>query len=125
MRPNLSLGDTLAGLHAAFGIVMALLHRQRHENKVPGQVCAPNSKSFSSSFLALTQTSAGDQAAATCCGTKLLNHTLVFSSLLLLLLLLPLLSTPDQSQTPHSASLIDWISDTLSQGYASLSLDRH
>lgn len=29
MRPNISLGDTLAGLHAAFGVVMALLHRQR------------------------------------------------------------------------------------------------
>ncbi|KAF5829072.1 CoA-transferase family III domain-containing protein [Dunaliella salina] len=29
VRPNLSLGDTLAGLHAAFGTVMALLHRQR------------------------------------------------------------------------------------------------
>lgn len=34
----MSLGDTLAGLHAAFGIVMALLHRQRHDSKVPGQV---------------------------------------------------------------------------------------
>lgn len=29
VRPNISLGDTLAGLHAAFGAVMALLHRQR------------------------------------------------------------------------------------------------
>ncbi|KAA6422537.1 MAG: CAIB BAIF family [Trebouxia sp. A1-2] len=38
VRPNMSLGDTLAGLHAAFGIVMALLHRQRHDNKAPGQV---------------------------------------------------------------------------------------
>ncbi|MCH7666846.1 MAG: CoA transferase, partial [Acidobacteria bacterium] len=27
VRPNLSLGDSLAGLHAAFGIVMALYHR--------------------------------------------------------------------------------------------------
>ena len=27
VRPNISLGDTLAGLHAAFGAVMALLHR--------------------------------------------------------------------------------------------------
>ena len=27
VRPNLSLGDTLAGLHTAFGIVMALLRR--------------------------------------------------------------------------------------------------
>lgn len=39
VRPNMSLGDTLAGLHAAFGVVMALLHRQRNQNKVPGQVC--------------------------------------------------------------------------------------
>ena len=38
VRPNMSLGDTLAGLHAAFGIVMALLHRQRNNNSVPGQV---------------------------------------------------------------------------------------
>lgn len=29
VRPNISLGDTLAGLHAAFGVAMALLHRQR------------------------------------------------------------------------------------------------
>lgn len=29
VRPNISLGDTVAGLHAAFGVVMALLHRQR------------------------------------------------------------------------------------------------
>ncbi len=29
VRPNISLGDTLAGMHAAFGVVMALLHRQR------------------------------------------------------------------------------------------------
>jgi hypothetical protein len=29
VRPNISLGDTLAGLHAAFGAVMALLHRSR------------------------------------------------------------------------------------------------
>ncbi|KXZ41968.1 hypothetical protein GPECTOR_233g541 [Gonium pectorale] len=29
VRPNISLGDTLAGLHGAFGAVMALLHRQR------------------------------------------------------------------------------------------------
>ena len=29
VRPNLSLGDSLAGLHAAFGIVMALLQRER------------------------------------------------------------------------------------------------
>ena len=38
MRPNISLGDTLAGLHGAFGAVMALLHRQRHMGHVPGQV---------------------------------------------------------------------------------------
>lgn len=29
VRPNLSIGDSLAGLHAAFGIVMALLDRER------------------------------------------------------------------------------------------------
>lgn len=29
VRPNLSLGDSLAGLHAAFGILLALLERQR------------------------------------------------------------------------------------------------
>jgi len=29
MRPNLSMGDTLAGLHTALGIVMACLHRQK------------------------------------------------------------------------------------------------
>ena len=29
VRPNISLGDSLAGLHAAFGVVMALLERQR------------------------------------------------------------------------------------------------
>jgi len=29
VRPNLSIGDTLAGIHAALGIVMALLHRDR------------------------------------------------------------------------------------------------
>ena len=40
VRPNISLGDTLAGLHAAFGAVMALLHRQRHANRVPGQARA-------------------------------------------------------------------------------------
>ena len=29
MRPNISLGDTLAGLHAAFGTALALMHRFR------------------------------------------------------------------------------------------------
>ncbi|NKC15365.1 MAG: CoA transferase [Gammaproteobacteria bacterium] len=29
VRPNLSLGDSLAGLHAAFGVTLALLDRQR------------------------------------------------------------------------------------------------
>ena len=38
VRPNISLGDTLAGLHGALGAVMALLHRQRHLGHVPGQV---------------------------------------------------------------------------------------
>ncbi len=38
VRPNISLGDSLTGLHAAFGAVMALLHRQRHHLKTPGQV---------------------------------------------------------------------------------------
>ncbi|MBT8039935.1 MAG: CoA transferase [Xanthomonadales bacterium] len=30
MRPNLSLGDSIAGLHAALGIVMACLYQARH-----------------------------------------------------------------------------------------------
>ena len=30
VRPNLSLGDSVAGLHAALGIVMALYHRDAH-----------------------------------------------------------------------------------------------
>jgi len=34
VRPNLSMGDTLAGLHAAFGIVMACVHKL----KTPGAV---------------------------------------------------------------------------------------
>jgi crotonobetainyl-CoA:carnitine CoA-transferase CaiB-like acyl-CoA transferase len=29
VRPNLSLGDSLAGMHAAFGVLLALLQRQR------------------------------------------------------------------------------------------------
>ena len=37
MRPNLSLGDSIAGLHTALGVVMACLHRANHpESK--GQV---------------------------------------------------------------------------------------
>lgn len=36
VRPNLSMGDSLAGLHAAFGTVLSLLHRER--NQAPGQV---------------------------------------------------------------------------------------
>ena len=41
VRPNISLGDSLTGLHAAFGAVMALLHRQRAGNTIPGQVRPP------------------------------------------------------------------------------------
>ena len=36
VRPNLSMGDSLAGLHAAFGTVLSLFHRER--NEAPGQV---------------------------------------------------------------------------------------
>ncbi|KAF5322039.1 hypothetical protein D9619_002132 [Psilocybe cf. subviscida] len=32
VRPNMSLGDSVAGLHAAFGTVLALLARQRQES---------------------------------------------------------------------------------------------
>lgn len=32
VRPNLSIGDTIAGLHAALGIVLALLERQRSDS---------------------------------------------------------------------------------------------
>lgn len=35
VRPNLSMGDTLAGLHAAFGVLLALLQRQKDQQ---GQV---------------------------------------------------------------------------------------
>ncbi|KAK9831410.1 hypothetical protein WJX81_002598 [Elliptochloris bilobata] len=38
VRANISLGDSLAGLHAAFGAVMALLHRQRSGRSASGQV---------------------------------------------------------------------------------------
>jgi crotonobetainyl-CoA:carnitine CoA-transferase CaiB-like acyl-CoA transferase len=37
VRPNLSIGDTIAGLHAALGIVLALLERQRSDSGA-GQV---------------------------------------------------------------------------------------
>ncbi len=37
MRPNLSLGDTIAGLHTALGIVMACLHQARNPGS-KGQV---------------------------------------------------------------------------------------
>lgn len=37
VRPNLSLGDSLAGLHTALGIVMACLHRARNPQSL-GQV---------------------------------------------------------------------------------------
>ena len=37
MRPNLSLGDTIAGLHTALGVVMACLHQARHPG-TKGQV---------------------------------------------------------------------------------------
>lgn len=36
VRPNLSMGDSLAGLHAALGTLLSLLHRERHQ--APGQV---------------------------------------------------------------------------------------
>lgn len=36
VRPNLSMGDSLAGLHAAFGTLLSLLHRERHN--APGQL---------------------------------------------------------------------------------------
>ena len=37
VRPNLSIGDTLAGLHTAFGIVMACVHKLKTPG-APGQV---------------------------------------------------------------------------------------
>lgn len=38
VRSNLSLGDTLAGLHAAFGVVLALYHRDRAREPGAGKV---------------------------------------------------------------------------------------
>ena len=34
VRPNISLGDTLAGFHAAFGVLLALLERTRPRSEV-------------------------------------------------------------------------------------------
>lgn len=36
VRPNLSMGDTLAGMHAVMGTLLALYNRQQHDS--PGQV---------------------------------------------------------------------------------------
>ncbi len=33
VRPNLSIGDTIAGMHAVMGILMGLLHRERQEKR--------------------------------------------------------------------------------------------
>lgn len=41
VRPNISLGDTLAGLHGAFGAVMALYHRQKVSRLQGAQGTAP------------------------------------------------------------------------------------
>ena len=38
VRPNLSLGDSVAGLHAAMGILLALLARNSNESDAKGQV---------------------------------------------------------------------------------------
>ncbi len=38
VRPNLSIGDTLAGMHAAFGILLAWIHRLRGRASNGGQV---------------------------------------------------------------------------------------
>ncbi|MEQ9568188.1 MAG: CaiB/BaiF CoA-transferase family protein, partial [Pseudomonadales bacterium] len=40
VRPNLSIGDTIAGMHAVMGILMGLLHRERsgESGKSTGQV---------------------------------------------------------------------------------------
>ncbi len=54
MRPNISLGDSLAGLHAAFGTVMALLHRSRLGAGAAGQVSGCSSLHGSVAARALT-----------------------------------------------------------------------
>lgn len=38
VRPNLSIGDTLAGIHAFMGILMALLNKERHPSEDAGQM---------------------------------------------------------------------------------------
>lgn len=38
VRPNLSIGDTMAGIHAFMGILMALLNKERHPDADTGQV---------------------------------------------------------------------------------------
>jgi len=38
VRPNLSIGDTIAGIHATLGIVLALFERQKHGENGQGQV---------------------------------------------------------------------------------------
>lgn len=38
VRPNLSIGDTISGIHAALGIALALLERERNKDKPEGQL---------------------------------------------------------------------------------------
>lgn len=38
VRPNLSIGDTISGIHAALGITLALLERERNPDKENGEV---------------------------------------------------------------------------------------
>ena len=38
VRPNLSIGDTISGIHAALGIALALLERERNKENPEGQV---------------------------------------------------------------------------------------